>query len=280
MAHFKTLQQMLTAQYGPGNYLTNGALDWSQTIKVTPTLAGRFAGYARQPDRFIHAVDVPYGDGAVSMGQWDQRYARPEGYDGVFLFAVTIKQPGSDEHVLPRQLAHIAPLVHEIASMEYAVNPNTHDKYCGIMMRTLPLIDDIKQVSENEWHAHHVLTADYLGANNRAGFLEIDDATMTQLPKLSTKVVQAEYLFSDCVGSLVQTKPADAPMDIVKGDGVYALKSPPAYFRQTRDGEIVRSNSLVFHCAAKPDASEYGQLRTLLFMGYTATKAMETRLKL
>ncbi|NBX65664.1 MAG: hypothetical protein EBQ96_01545 [Proteobacteria bacterium] len=277
---FTNLHDMLNAQYGQGTYLTNGALDYSQTVRFEPRLCGKFGGLARIPDRFMFETDVPYGDGAVSMGQWDGQFSNPLGYDGVFLFAVTIKKPGTDEHILPRQLAHMAPIIQEIASMEYALNGNTRDKYCGIMMRTLPLTSGVKQVSENDWHAHHVLTADYLRAKNRDRFLEIPEDTLEQLPLLSTRVAQTEYLYSNICGSLVQTRPAAQPMEYVEGDGVYMLKRPPLNFRQTADGEIVRSNSLVFHCAATPDAKDYGRLRTLLFVGYTATKAMETRLKL
>lgn len=276
---FSNLQEMLVAQYGPGIYLTNAGLDWSQTVEVEPNLRSRFSNLAHTPDRFITAEGVAHGEGALSMGIYDASFGNPDGYDGVFLFATTIKQPGTDRHVLPRQLAHIAPLIEHVASMEYALNGSTRDKYCGIMMRTLPLVDGVKQVSENDWHAHHILTPEYLGAKNRARFLEIDAATMESLPLLSTRIIQSEYLYSNLCGSLVQTQASPTPMDMLTADGVYALKKPPAHHRQVRDGEIVRSNSLVFHCAASPKPADIGKLRTLIFVGYTATRAMESRLE-
>ena len=268
------LKAVLTSQFGPGKYITNSDLDWAGGADLYPLAQD---GIEQVPDALIDPERLAYGAGGLSVGF----NTRALGFTckGVSVFGALIKVPGSDAHRVPRQLAPIAPVLQQIISHEYAANPDTHDKFCQILFRYLPLKPGVKQVSENSWHIHKIMDRDNIARNaERMRIMEVNvPENFAQL--VSRHVVQSEYLFSDVAGSLIQTAPSDTPMALTEKDGEYVLTNgAPAHHRQALPGEIVKLNSHVFHCAATPNAIEYGRPRSVLFVGFTGTKAMESRL--
>lgn len=272
------MQSFLTQQYGPGSYLTARNLSNGPSVEFLPM--GDHFIKASQPvieeDGVFCRKKILTGSASVSLKFYDGDLADPSSaYDGISIYGQVIKYPGSDVHTLPRELAHLEPILSLIAGHQYMHSAYARDKLCGIFYRSLPLRPDVKMVAEADWHTHKVLTPGYFTPEIHH-MTEIAEDTIRLLPHLSPRLVQSEYLISDMFSTLSQSVPSEKPMELIERPASFNLTQPPENIWEAQPFEVVHGNSYTFHAAASPPREmRDGRLRTILGVIYVPTWQME-----
>lgn len=277
----KKLTQRLADQYGAGAYLTNSGVDWSDPIifepetSYCPDLSRAFTKAANPTtvDGLIDENIFSYGQGCKSL--W---HAQPQelevgsDYDGVFLFGLILKQQGSREFRIPRVLAPLVPEFKRQADHQFAVSVHAADKLAGISLRSLPLVEGVRQISEGSWHVHHPFSAEQIDMG-----YQLYDITADQLEamrQVSGSLVQTEYYLSNICSTMIQTAPFDSAADVRNTRNVRIVSKVPDH-RQLGDCETAMGNGYVYHMAASAPLELIGKRRTFVLTSFMPSTAME-----
>ena len=277
----KPLKQRLADQYGAGAYLTNASVDWSDPIIFEPETS-YCPDLARE---FTRAANLMHIDGLIdenifSFGQgckplW---HAQPQDlkvgseYDGVFLFGLILKQQGSKEFRIPRVLAPLVPEFKRQAAHQFAVSQHAVDKLAGISLRSLPLAEGVRQISEGSWHVHHPFSAEQIDMG-----YQLYDITADQLAamrQVSRRLVQSEYYLSNICSTMIQTAPFESAANVRNTRNVRIVSETPTH-KQLGDCEVAMGNGYVYHMAATVPPELVGQRRTFVLTSFMPSIAME-----
>jgi hypothetical protein len=281
MTGFKTLDEMLTATYGPGNYLTPSRLRKDGGIIITPNapLYNVFADAANRPatDGIWTPDKIERGDTSLSIGHFPiTGQLMPRGYDGVFLYGTVLKKAGEENYRVPPEFPELAFPVQGFADYVSATTKNPIDRVCAISLRVLPLKEGVRLIGD-AWHIHKpiVLTDKFV---ERAHFFEVDDETLEAFSEVSPHMMQTEGYISNICPTRIQTEASAEPMQIFEGQTDYLIKSReawPVQGRQPAPYELVVGSAATYHSACQIASHEVGQTRLLLVMSSMPTKKFE-----
>lgn len=281
----KPLQQRLADQYGAGVYLTNKGVDWSDPIifepetTYCPDMAGEFARAASpmDVDGLIDENIFSYGQGYRSLWRAQPQEMQVGGeYDGLFLFGLILKQQGSKEFRVPRVLAPLVPEFKRQADHQFAVSEHAIDKLVGISLRSLPLAEGVRQISEGSWHVHHPFSSDLINMGYQ--LYDITSDQVDAMGQISDRLVQSEYYVSNICSTLLQTAPFASAVESRNTRNVRIVSEIPAH-KQLGDCEVAMGNGYVYHTASSVPTELVGQRRTFVLTSFLPSIAMERYFK-
>lgn len=277
-----SLQKRLTQEYGSGNYLTNRGVDWHNPIEFEP----QFSYCPDIAQAFLQSaspteIDDPIVEGQFDFGQgfaslWNTRPAELEiGYDytGVFLLGITIKRPGEKTYRIPRIFEPMLGEFQRQANHHFARSKHAIDKIIGVSLRSLPLVEGVKQISEGLWHTHRPYNPELV--RMAKDMYDITDDQLIAMQEVSQTLLPAEYYVSNICPTLMQTGPLEVPAKVIHGINSTLPPGVVPDHRQLDDCESVLGNGYVYHTAASVPPELVGERRTFCLTSYSATKRME-----
>lgn len=276
-------QEQLRGIYGEGNYLLNSDLTWNEDVSFQTDAL--FNAEARDND-FLkldtyntqHGIDHGASHASLGIINIDDPLLLG-GYAGADLFMVAIKEPGTDVHKIPDQLMPLQPVFKSAAQHQFQYSKYAYNKYCLAMIRYLPLLEDQRQITQEQPHCH--LGGDVYGERYIQAF-DDNGADASEIRRILNNKAHAmtlnDYNWSNTCPTAQQIHQTDKPIDtLTKMIHVRATKQNTTQipFRQVLPMELTVANGIIYHEASVPDDEEYGQKRMLLLISYAFSHAAQ-----
>lgn len=224
---------------------------------------------------FVHPVKPQFAEAAglpfVTIGLNDM-HLMPAPAGGVavseyYIYNLVIKSPRKDEHFIPDQLMHLAPLIQKIADHEKAFGPPMYGSATLMTLRSIVL-----RPGESEgptfWHMPKPLSPEQV-RNNMLLFNASSSAEFWAR-RLDPSFLTGEYMISDAPTIKVQSSFARASWrnDASETREAFILRDPSFTHRTVNADEIVRGTNCSFRAYIPANEALTGTTRTTVHISY------------